>query len=260
VRRPVTCRPQVRPARRVCHMPSLPHAPNPYPPPPGTPRELEATPALPGSVTSHQEPSSHSFLPPAAPVPCPLAEAGLTHPHIINVALPAGVPPRVWRRLLTSQVLPRIAAFKPDLLLVSAGFDAHHKVRDAARCGPAHQRTLVQVHRDASLACPRIARLPMPRLLARASLACPRIARLPTHRSLAHASLACRCIACLPTHRLPAHASLACPCIACLPPAQDTINCGYVSLREEDYEWVTHQLMRVANTCCQGACGWRGVG
>ncbi|CAN0326945.1 unnamed protein product, partial [Discosporangium mesarthrocarpum] len=64
-----------------------------------------------------------------------------------------------WRDVYRHEVFPRLAAFNPDLIMVSAGFDAHRK---------------------------------------------------------------------------------------------DTINMGYIGLREEDYEWVTDQLVQVANKCCQG--------
>ena len=33
---------------------------------------------------------------------------------------------------------------------------------------------------------------------------------------------------------------------------KDTINGGYIALVEEDFEWVTGQLVRVANSCCDG--------
>jgi hypothetical protein len=33
---------------------------------------------------------------------------------------------------------------------------------------------------------------------------------------------------------------------------KDLINSGYISLVEEDYEWVTTQLIRIANSCCDG--------
>eukprot|EP00934_Nitzschia_sp_Nitz4_P003996 Nitzschia sp. Nitz4//scaffold303_size22340//5713//8899//NITZ4_008566-RA/size22340-snap-gene-0.23-mRNA-1//-1//CDS//3329547054//3986//frame0 len=33
---------------------------------------------------------------------------------------------------------------------------------------------------------------------------------------------------------------------------KDTMNFGYVGMVEDDYEWVTEQLVRVANTCCNG--------
>jgi acetoin utilization deacetylase AcuC-like enzyme/ankyrin repeat protein len=33
---------------------------------------------------------------------------------------------------------------------------------------------------------------------------------------------------------------------------KDTMNYGYVGMVEEDYEWVTDQLVKVANTCCNG--------
>uniref|UniRef100_A0A7S1B8M9 Histone deacetylase domain-containing protein n=2 Tax=Corethron hystrix TaxID=216773 RepID=A0A7S1B8M9_9STRA len=34
--------------------------------------------------------------------------------------------------------------------------------------------------------------------------------------------------------------------------AKDTMNFGYVGMIEDDYEWLTSQLIRVANTCCHG--------
>mmetsp|Transcript_19939 Transcript_19939/g.32526 ORF Transcript_19939/g.32526 Transcript_19939/m.32526 type:complete len:574 (+) Transcript_19939:207-1928(+) len=33
---------------------------------------------------------------------------------------------------------------------------------------------------------------------------------------------------------------------------RDTMNFGYVGMIEEDYEWLTEQLVKVANTCCNG--------
>ena len=33
---------------------------------------------------------------------------------------------------------------------------------------------------------------------------------------------------------------------------KDELNFGYVSLVEDDYEWVTAQLVKVANSCCEG--------
>eukprot|EP01035_Chromulina_nebulosa_P018539 gene18539-24259_t len=33
---------------------------------------------------------------------------------------------------------------------------------------------------------------------------------------------------------------------------KDTINAGYISLVEEDFEWITTQLVKIANTCCDG--------
>jgi acetoin utilization deacetylase AcuC-like enzyme len=33
---------------------------------------------------------------------------------------------------------------------------------------------------------------------------------------------------------------------------KDTMNFGYVGMVEDDYEWVTEQLVRLANTCCNG--------
>ncbi len=50
-----------------------------------------------------------------------------TGPHgtVINVALPPGSGGAAFRAAYEAQVLPRIAAFAPELILVSAGFDGH---------------------------------------------------------------------------------------------------------------------------------------
>jgi acetoin utilization deacetylase AcuC-like enzyme len=43
----------------------------------------------------------------------------------INLPVPAGSEENVWLSLLEDEVLPAAAAFKPQLVLISAGFDAH---------------------------------------------------------------------------------------------------------------------------------------
>jgi DNA ligase-1 len=51
-----------------------------------------------------------------------------TGPRIINVGIPGpGADPPRWRRAWRDKVLPALAVFAPDLVLVSAGFDAHRK-------------------------------------------------------------------------------------------------------------------------------------
>jgi acetoin utilization deacetylase AcuC-like enzyme len=47
------------------------------------------------------------------------------HGTIVNVPLAAGDDGAVLREALNVVLLPRIEAFRPDLLLISAGFDAH---------------------------------------------------------------------------------------------------------------------------------------
>jgi acetoin utilization deacetylase AcuC-like enzyme len=48
------------------------------------------------------------------------------HPHnVINAALPPQSGSNEFRELWLEQLLPRVDAFKPQLILVSAGFDAH---------------------------------------------------------------------------------------------------------------------------------------
>jgi acetoin utilization deacetylase AcuC-like enzyme len=45
--------------------------------------------------------------------------------NICNAPLPAGAGSAEFRAAMSREVLPAIAAFKPDLLMISAGFDAH---------------------------------------------------------------------------------------------------------------------------------------
>ena len=55
-----------------------------------------------------------------------LFEAGLSAPTVINVGLPRSKDSAArWRIAMMASVLPRLAAFDPDLILISAGFDAH---------------------------------------------------------------------------------------------------------------------------------------
>ncbi len=49
------------------------------------------------------------------------------HDNIVNVALRSGADGEVFREAMRMAVLPRIDAFRPDLIVVSAGFDAHHR-------------------------------------------------------------------------------------------------------------------------------------
>ncbi|MBF0325487.1 MAG: histone deacetylase family protein [Alphaproteobacteria bacterium] len=44
---------------------------------------------------------------------------------VVNVPLPAGTGPEAFRAAYTDIILPRLAAFAPDFLILSAGFDAH---------------------------------------------------------------------------------------------------------------------------------------
>jgi acetoin utilization deacetylase AcuC-like enzyme len=45
--------------------------------------------------------------------------------HILNIPLSQGTDGRLYRKIFTDSVLPALDEFKPQLLLVSAGFDAH---------------------------------------------------------------------------------------------------------------------------------------
>jgi len=45
--------------------------------------------------------------------------------NVVNAPLPAGADSRAWRAAMEARVLPALDAFAPELILVSAGFDAH---------------------------------------------------------------------------------------------------------------------------------------
>jgi len=49
------------------------------------------------------------------------------HPNIVNVCLPAGAGSSAFRAAFEGAILPAIREFKPDLLLISAGFDGHRR-------------------------------------------------------------------------------------------------------------------------------------
>ncbi len=46
--------------------------------------------------------------------------------HIVNVPLPPGSDSGIFRAAWETTILPALDAFAPELLIVSAGFDAHH--------------------------------------------------------------------------------------------------------------------------------------
>ena len=52
------------------------------------------------------------------------SERGL-HNNIVNAPLRAGDGGEQFREAFQSVILPRAAAFRPDFLVISAGFDAH---------------------------------------------------------------------------------------------------------------------------------------
>ena len=48
------------------------------------------------------------------------------HDNVLNLPLPPGAGGAAFRAAWTEAALPRLAAFEPELVLISAGFDAHH--------------------------------------------------------------------------------------------------------------------------------------
>jgi acetoin utilization deacetylase AcuC-like enzyme len=57
----------------------------------------------------------------------PYGGADSGNDHIINVPLAAGAGSEEFRKAVTAQWLPALERFKPELLLISAGFDAHRE-------------------------------------------------------------------------------------------------------------------------------------
>jgi acetoin utilization deacetylase AcuC-like enzyme len=83
-------------------------------------------------------------------------------PQVLNIGLPwkpAAAARRQWRDAYRDHVFPRLMEFKPDMLFISAGFDAH---------------------------------------------------------------------------------------------AKDELNLGYLAVIETDFEWITDELVKIANSCCDG--------
>ena len=50
-----------------------------------------------------------------------------THDTIVNLPLAAGTDGATFREVVTNGLLPRVDAFAPDLIVISAGFDAHRR-------------------------------------------------------------------------------------------------------------------------------------
>lgn len=50
-----------------------------------------------------------------------------TGPHdtVMNIALSTGTDGSLYRKIMDNRILPRLREFKPELILISAGFDAH---------------------------------------------------------------------------------------------------------------------------------------
>jgi acetoin utilization deacetylase AcuC-like enzyme len=49
------------------------------------------------------------------------------HDNIVNAPLRAGDDGAVFREAMETRLLPRVKAFRPDLIVISAGFDAHRR-------------------------------------------------------------------------------------------------------------------------------------
>jgi acetoin utilization deacetylase AcuC-like enzyme len=64
----------------------------------------------------------------------PYAGAHVESKHIINVPLPAGTDGQAFRTAVETKWLPALVAFQPELVLISAGFDAHVEDAMAGLC------------------------------------------------------------------------------------------------------------------------------
>jgi acetoin utilization deacetylase AcuC-like enzyme len=57
----------------------------------------------------------------------PYSGADSSNAHIINVPLPARTDGQVFREAVMSHWLPELTQFKPQMIFISAGFDAHRE-------------------------------------------------------------------------------------------------------------------------------------
>ncbi len=57
----------------------------------------------------------------------PFCGADTASDHIVNVPLPAGTTGTAYREAFTARILPRLEAFRPQMLFFSAGFDGHRE-------------------------------------------------------------------------------------------------------------------------------------
>lgn len=55
----------------------------------------------------------------------PYSGADTNQPNMMNLPLPAGTTGEEWQQVVTQQWLPRLDAFEPQLIIISAGFDSH---------------------------------------------------------------------------------------------------------------------------------------
>ena len=75
------------------------------------------------------------------------------HGNVLNVPLPAGTADRAFLGAWEKKIGPALAAFKPELLLVSAGFDAHaHDPLAGLEVSTAGYRELARMIRGWSIA------------------------------------------------------------------------------------------------------------
>jgi acetoin utilization deacetylase AcuC-like enzyme len=57
----------------------------------------------------------------------PFCGADTASEHIVNVPLPAGTSGSAYREAFSGRILPRLDAFRPQMLFCSAGFDGHRE-------------------------------------------------------------------------------------------------------------------------------------
>jgi acetoin utilization deacetylase AcuC-like enzyme len=57
----------------------------------------------------------------------PFRGADTASAHIVNVPLPAGTAGSSYREAFSARILPRLEAFRPQMLFCSAGFDGHRE-------------------------------------------------------------------------------------------------------------------------------------
>lgn len=153
-----------------------------------------------------------------------LLRAFLPHLHPLACIADCGSPTptlrcRLWRRSWRDKILPALANFKPDIIFVCAGA---HSLYGAMRWGAA------------------------------GCLSWRKLLCIATSFTFFHH----RCVDVLMTVGTPACSMP--PAIPCASAGfdahkKDEINFRYIGVTERDYEWLTEQLVAVANRC---AAAW----
>lgn len=163
-----------------------------------------------------EEDPDHEFPPSTADEP------PLTGPRIIEVGIKGpGAHPTLWRRAWRDKILPAVVNFNPDLILVSAGFDAHRKDVINYRC---ERWCRCCGGGGGGLRAVRLCCVQLERQCSGCVLACVFDSSVTADECALPQQELCMTYLCV---------------LSCLH--------RYIGVTEADYEWLTDQIVQVAN-------------